>query len=60
MLKEALFITVIGMLFVYAFLLLLMWAAALMSSCVCRLTKTEGKMDKVAAVIGIALKGGKK
>lgn len=60
MLEEALFITIVGMLFVYAFLFLLMWSVALMSRCVHSFVKQEDKMDKIAAVIGIALRGEKK
>ena len=60
MLEEALFITIVGMLFVYAFLFLLMWSVALMSRSVRSFSKQDNKMDKIAAVIGIALRGEKK
>ena len=60
MVTDALFITFVGMVCVFAFLFLLMWVIRLMSICLCKLTSEEKKMDKVAAVIGIALQRGEK
>ena len=55
---NALFITLVGMLAVYAFLLILMWCVQMMSVCV---TKTSAQSkEKIAALIGIALQREKK
>ena len=57
---SALFITVVGMLAVFAFLAVLMWSIELMSFCIAKTDKQTEQMDKIAAVIGIALQGEKK
>lgn len=55
---DALFITVVGMVLVYAFLFLLMWIVRWVGFCVSMQTKNTN--DKIAAVIGVALQGDKK
>ena len=55
---DALFITIVGMVLVYAFLFLLMWVVRWVGFFVGVQAKSTN--DKIAAVIGVALQGGKK
>ena len=55
---DAFFITIVGMVLVYAFLFLLMWVVRWVGFFVSVQAKSTN--DKIAAVIGVALQGGKK
>jgi len=57
--ENALLMTIIGMFAVYVFLFLLMYAVRVMSLCVHKADNDRDQMEKITAVIGIALQGEK-